>query len=195
VNLNHAVGLAAMLVLVAVGICIGYLIWGRQHQAIDEKPAPMVWHDDGSLTAIRAPSAKPSLPEPSVPEGGKVIRTIELTVKPTKKAEIGKTQDTNPGEIVPADCAPVSVRVDMTAHDDGLRVSMRADGGEILDAVDIPRDTIYLPRETRHVAGIDRIGDTTTVRYGMTFGALDVGPAVALEGGRVSVGGWLGYRF
>jgi hypothetical protein len=181
---------------------MGYLIWGRQVVEIEEKPAPPVWHDDWSLTAIRDPKANPDLPAPSVPEGGRLVRTIELTVRPINvhkspiNGQISKTQDTSSGEIAPADCPPVSVRLDMTQHDDGLRVSMRAEGGEILDAVDIPQTSIYIPRNTKHVVSIGKVGDTYSARYGRTFGALDVGLAADIpEGERPAYGGWIAYRF
>ena len=187
----------AILCGIVIGACVTYLAVGRQVVAIEEKPAPMVWHDDGSVTPIRAPQAKPEMTAPSVPDGGRVIRTVEVTVLPTHKPtitdhnqpkndQISKTQDT---------CEPVKLRLDMTSHADGLRVSMRAEGGEILDAVDIPRDTIYMPRATRHVIALERNGDTTTARYGYSIGALDVGPAVSVDNGRATLGGWIGYRF
>lgn len=174
---------AAIVCGVVMGVCIGYLAWGRQVVAIEEKPAAPIIHDDGSVTAIRAPNAKPELPAPSVPEGGRVIRTVEVTVLP---------DPTPAGEP----CKPVSVRLDMTAHDDGLRVSMRSPDGEILDAVDIPQTSIYIPRNTKHVVSIGKVGDTYSARYGRTFGALDVGLAADIpEGERPAYGGWIAYRF
>lgn len=175
---------AAILCGLVAGVCIGYMAWGRQVVPIVETKAVPEWHDDGSLTAMRDPAAKPVTPAPTVPKGVRVVRTVEVTVKP------------DPMPTPATECPPVTVRMDMTAHDDGLRVSMVAQGGEILDAIDIPRDTIYMPRETKHVVGLERINGASVLRYGMSFGALDVGPSVALNGdGRVSVGGWIGYRF
>lgn len=167
-----------------IGLCVGYLAWGRQVVAIEEKEAAPEWHDDGSLTAMRDPGANPALPAPTVPKGGRVVRTVEVTVKPDPMPE-------------PAtECPPVTVRMDMTAHDDGLRVSMIAKGGEILDAIDIPRDVIYMPRNTKHTVALEKVGDTMTARYGYSIGSLDIGPAVSVDGnGLATLGGWVGYRF
>ena len=222
-TLNHAVALAVMLALIAVGVCIGYLVWGRQVIAVEERAAAPVWHDDGTLTAGRYPGAEADLPETSAPPGGKLIRTVEVTVraKPAiidskikdDKSDItahnGAYKDGTPSLISgnskeritpePFVCPPVTVRLDMREYRDGpdlgLRVSVVSDG-EVLDAVDIPRDTIYVPRHTRNVIGADRIGDTTTVRYQRSIGALDLGPAVTLlDDNRAAVGLSLAWRW
>lgn len=215
-TLNHAVALAFMLALIAVGVCIGYLVWGRQVIAVEERAAAPVWHDDGTLTAGRYPGAEADLPETSAPPGGKLIRTVEVTVR-AKPAIInakikgdkssvtvhnGAYKDSTPSlnqPISAAECPPVTVRLDMREYRDGpdlgLRVSVVSDG-EVLDAVDIPRDTIYMPRNTRNVIGADRIGDTTTVRYQRSVGRLDIGPAVTLlDDNRAALGLSLAWRW
>jgi len=189
VNPNHLTALCVAVALILVGVCLGYLAWGRQTVTIEEKAAAPVWHDDGSLTAIRDPRAKPDLPAPSAPKGGRLVRTFEVTVKPEPRQPVD-SQDNQP-----ADCAPVTVRLDLHAYDDGLRVSAIAKGGEILDAVDIPRSEIYLARPTRHVIALERTGDETEVRYGRSLGAFDIGPTLTLAGGRAQVGGFVQYRF
>lgn len=199
-NLNHALTLAAMLVLIGIGVCIGYLVWGRQVIAIDEKPAAPIWHDDGSLTAIRAPDAKPTLPAPSAPPGGVLVRTVEVTVMPKPVADINPMIKGDTEHLTGTNkCAPVTVRLDMHEYRDGenlgLRVSVVSDG-EILDAVDIPRDTIYMQRETRNAAAMVRAGDSTVVTVSRTFGALDVGVAAILpDGQRPAFGPALAYRW
>jgi hypothetical protein len=113
---------------------------------------------------------------------------VKPHVKKTAEVEHDKSD-------VFTECPPVTVRMDMTAHDDGLRVSVVAEGGEILDAVDIPQSTIYMPRNTKHTVALEKIGSTMTARYGYSIGALDVGPALSLDNGRATLGGWVGYRF
>lgn len=193
-NQNHLIALCVAVALILVGVCLGYLAWGRQTVAIEEKAAAPVWHDDGSLTAIRDPKAKPDLPAPSAPKGGRLVRTVEVTVKPEPTHKPPITDHNQPITDAP-DCAPVTVRLDLHAYDDGLRVSAIAKGGEILDAVDIPRSEIYLARPTRHVIALERTGDETEVRYGRSLGAFDIGPTLTLAGGRAQVGGFVQYRF
>lgn len=191
-NPNHLIALCVAVALILVGVCLGYLAWGRQTVTIEEKAAAPVWHDDGSLTAIRAPRAKPDLPAPSSPKGGRLVRTVEVTVKPVP---IDRDPDAPIDADRSIDCAPVTVRLDLHTYDDGLRVSAIAKGGEILDAVDIPRSEIYLARPTRHVIALERTGDETEVRYGRSLGAFDIGPTLTLADGRAQVGGFVQYRF
>lgn len=214
-TLNHAAGLLVMLVLIGIGVCIGYLTWGRQVIAVDERAAAPVWHDDGGLTAMRDPQAKADLPETSAPPGGDLIRTIEVTVRPkpaiiepqingdkgSVAAHNSPNKDSTKGLIEPnsAECPPVTVRLDLREYRDGpdlgLRVSVVSDG-EVLDAVDIPRDTVYMPRNTRNAASLVRAGDTTTLTVSRTLGALDIGIAAAMpDGERPSFGPAVAYRW
>lgn len=193
-NPNHLIALCVAVALILVGVCLGYLAWGRQTVTIEEKAAAPVWHDDGSLTAIRDPKAKPDLPAPSAPKGGRLVRTVEVTVQPERQDSQANASGEKP-DGSPDDCAPVTVRLDLHAYDDGLRVSAIARGGEVLDAVDIPRSEIYLARPTRHVIALERTGDETEVRYGRSLGAFDIGPTLTLEGGRAQFGGFVQYRF
>jgi len=211
VNLNHAVALGILIFYTALVTCACYLVWGRQTIEVVEAPAAPVWHDDGSLTAVRSPAAKPDLPETSAPEGGVLIRTVEVTVKPRPAAihkspinsQNSQNNDSTKGLIEPIsaqECEPVKVRLDLREYregpDLGLRVSVRAEGGEVLDSVDIPRDSIYMPRYTENVVGLSRIGDTTTLTYQRSFGALDIGPALSFpDGQRPTFGGALNFRF
>lgn len=195
-NLNHAVALGILIFYTALVTCACYLVWGRQAIEVVEAPAAAVWHDDGGMTAGRDPVAKPDLPETSAPPGGVLIRTVEVTVKPTPVI----VPSDNPAQAGDYSCPEVKVRLDLREYregpDLGLRVSIRAEGGEVLDAVDIPRDTIYMPRHTENVVGLSRIGDTTTVTYQRSFGALDVGPALTFpDGQRPTFGGALNFRF
>lgn len=201
-NLNHAVALGILIFYTALVTCACYLVWGWQTIEVVEAPAAPVRHDDGGMTAGRDPAAKPDLPETSAPEGGVLIRTVEVTVRPAVKESLttpgSGTGNTAPTESV--ECQPITVRLDLREYregtDLGVRVSVRAEGGEILDSVDIPRDTIYMPRHTENVVGLSRIGDTTTITYQRSFGALDIGPAAMFpDGQRSGVGLSMGWRF
>jgi hypothetical protein len=168
--------------LIAIGLCIGYLIWGRQTVTIVEKRAPMVWHDDGSLTAQRDPGAKPDLPEPSHPEGGKLIRTIELTVKPTqnKPPAVAENAVTDwSGEVASENtCAPVSVRIDLREYLDGIRASIVAKDGEVLDAVDIPHGALVRPVVRVWAVGVEKRDGETLLAVDRDVGRLRLGMSV-----------------
>lgn len=203
-SLNHAAGLAFAIGLILVGVFLGWLAWGRQVVAIEEKPAAPVWHDDGSLTAIRDPSAKPDLPAPTAPAGGVLIRTVEVTVRPkavvkdnagTLTNGTAKESQSNASQMpVKYDCPAVTVRLDLHQYDDGIRVSVQSDG-EVLDAVDIPRSTIFVHDIKRNVIGLDVSGDRKTLRYGRALGAVDVGLQVSEESGDLTHGGFVSFRF
>lgn len=183
-NLNHYVALAVALALIAIGLCLGYLLWGRQTVAIVEQRAPMVWHDDESLTAQRDPGAKPDLPAPSSPPKGKLVRTLELTVKPNlvenkppAPAENAVTDGS--GEVQPENtCAPVAVRIDWHEYPDGIRASIVAQGGELLDAVDIPYGPLIRPVARVWAVGVEKREGETLLAVERDFGRLRVGASV-----------------
>ena len=203
-SINHAAGLAFAIGLILVGVFLGWLAWGNQVVAIQEKPAAPVWHDDGSLTAIRDPSAKPDLPAPTAPAGGVLIRSVEVTVraKPVVNDNAGtltnepanKSQSNDSQMPVKYDCPAVTIRLDLHQYDDGVRVSVQSDG-EVLDAVDIPRSTIFVHDVKRQVVGFDLSGDRKTIRYGRALGAVDVGLQLSEESGDLMHGGFVSFRF
>lgn len=168
-----------------------------QPKAIVEKPAAPVWHDDGSLTAIRDPNAKPDLPAPSAPAGGVLIRTVEVTVR-AKPEIVPSDNPAQAGDYLPEagdySCPPVTARLDLHQYEDGVRVSVQSDG-EVLDAVDIPRSTIYVHDVKRNVIGLDVSGDRKTIRYGRAIGSVDVGVQLSEESGDLTHGAWMAFRF
>lgn len=171
-SLDRWFALGVAVGLIAVGYCVAYLIHGRQVETIVERAAAPVWHDDGSVTAIRAPKAKPDLPAPSKPAGGRPVRTLEATIKPATP-----------------DCPPVAVRVDLDEYDDGLRASFVADGGEVVDAVDIPRAPYIRPIARPWAVGIEYTPETD--RYGLAMdrdvGNIRLGASVDEDSARVRV--------
>ncbi len=133
--------IAAALILlagIAIGLGAGYLIWGRQAAVIAEPFAPPVMHDDGSVTAPRVPGEKPRIAAPTTPNG-RTTRVAEVDIKPD---DVALPERTVSGVVCPPEvvtCPTISVRLDTTELADGShRVSVRAAGGEVVDAVDIP---------------------------------------------------------
>lgn len=180
-NLNHCIALFVALALITIGLCIGYLIWGRQTVAIVEQRAPMVWHDDGSLTAQIDPGAKPDLPAPSSPPKGKLVRTLELTVKPHRienKPQIPPENVVTDGSgdvQIENNCSPVAVRIDWHEYPDGIRASIVAQGGELLDAVDIPYGPLIRPVARVWAVGVEKREGETLLAVERDFGRLRVG--------------------
>jgi len=201
VKLEHAVALAGLIVLLLL-CAVSAATWliARHYYApdqIDEKPAAMVWHDDGSLTPIRAKNGGLKLPPASAPKGGTPTRTIEFTVKPDPIPADKVAEHTNAAGDV--ECAPITVRADTHEYTDGpdkgLRTSLRADGGDLLDGVEVPHTTVLVHDVKRNIVGIDIAGDRKTLKYGRALGPVDLGIQVSEESGRLDQGGWIQFRF
>lgn len=198
-RLDHAAALAGLVCLLLLAGWIGWALARHHYEpvSIAEKPAAPVWHDDGSLTAIRAPNATPDLPAPSAPAGGVLIRTVEVTVM-AKPEIVPSDNPAQAGDYSPEagdySCPPVTVRLDMHQYDDGVRVSVQSDG-EVLDAVDIPRSVIFVHDVKQNVVGFDVSGDRKTIRYGRAIGSVDVGVQLSEESGDLTHGAWMAVRF
>lgn len=183
-RLDHALMLAGVVCILAAVFACGWYLSARYHEPVPvvERFAPPIDHDDGSTTLVKSPGARIVTPAPKTPAGGKPAGTIELTIKPAPP--------------VASECAPVTVRLDLTDHGaDGMRVSERVDGGELLDGVHVPASVVYVREDSRNVVTLARVGDATIAAYGRQFGPVTVGPAVSVAGGVATVGGWVSARF
>jgi len=139
-----------------LGLALGYAIWGTTDRVIIETPAPSVTWQDGSVTAARVVDTKPKLPAPSKPKGGKTIRTVEVTVQPVVKEPL------TPAFPVPEqgtkntqDCLPVNLRIDLDQYKDGIRASVIAENGSVVDAADYPISPLIQPIRFKWAIGID----------------------------------------
>jgi hypothetical protein len=148
-----------------LGLALGYAIWGRQTEVIIEAPAPSVTWQDGSVTAARVVNEKPKLPAPSKPKGGKPIRTVEVTVQPVAKP------DAPP-------CEPVNLRIDLDQYKDGIRASVIAENGSVVDAADYPVSPLIRPVERPWSAGVEKDGDNYRPVIQHDIGRLIVGATV-----------------
>jgi len=128
-----------------LGLALGYAIWGTTDKVIIETPAPSVTWQDGSVTAARVVDAKPKLPAPSKPKGGKPIRTVEITVQPNASKSLP--------DAVP--CEKVNLRIDLDQYKDGIRASVISDSGTIIDAADYPVSPLIRPIAFKWAIGID----------------------------------------
>lgn len=195
-RLDHAAALAGLVCLLLLAGWIGWALARNYYEpvAIVEKPAAPVWHDDGTLTAMKDPAGKLSQSETSAPEGGKILHTVEFTVKPDPIPAEKVAEHTNEkGEV---ECPPLDLRIDMRDYgNQGVRFSGNADGGEILDGIHVPKSVVYVHDIKRNIIGLDLSGDRKTIRYGRALGDADLGIQASEEGGKLEPGVWVMYRF
>lgn len=151
-----------------LGLALGYAIWGRQTEVIIETPAPSVTWQDGSVTAARVTNKNPTLPAPSKPKGGKPVRTVEVTVQPVAS----KT----PANGIP--CEKVNLRIDLDQYADGIRASVIAENGSVVDAVDYPVSPMIRPVLRPWSAGLEKDGDNYRPVIQRDIGRLVVGATV-----------------
>ena len=175
---DAAIAIVFLVTFVMVGVCIGYLLWGRQDEAVTEGHATPIQMDDGSLVASREPDAKPSVPEPKHPEGMTPVTTVEGTVAGGKPVQ----KPVQPGDTIcktsdDFTCPTVTVRIDLLRDPQGTyRAQITSSTGEVLDGVDIPREPIMRPIRRNWTVGLERDSDGRS------------GAFVAREFGRLSVG-------
>ena len=186
-------------ILVAIGICIGYLVWGNQAETVTEDYAPQHEMADGSVVASREPDGKSSVPEPVHPEGHKVVRTVEATViggKPVQKPDIPGIVDTvqkNSGSCPTADdftCPPVAVRIDLLRDTaGGLRAQVSSNTGDVLDAVDIPREPIIRLKSRPWAAGYEQDSDGRRGAFiARDFGRITIGASLSTDTATARIG-------
>lgn len=176
-TVDLAIAGAVLVGAIGLGVCVGYLMWGRQHIVVEETRALPIQHPDGSLTPIRDPKGKPASRAPTRPKG-ELTRIGEVTVLPEPVRLPVRHVDGKecPAEVV--QCAPVVVRWDTTEEEDGShRVSVAAQGADILDGVDIPLRPSLKLRPLPLAIGPERLADGR------------LGVAVERDIGRLRVGG------
>jgi len=187
---DHAIALLIFVVVLGGIFACGWYMSYRYYNPVEvvEKFARQIDHGDGSSTLAKEPGGRLELAPATTPKGGKAAGTIELVIKPDP-VKI-------PERAEPVECAPVTVRLDLTDHGlDGMRASERIEGGELLDGVHVPASVVYVRKEYNNVLSLARIGDTTIAAYGRKFGPLTIGPAVAVSNGLVTFGGQLQASF
>lgn len=202
--LDNAVAAFVALMLVAIGVCIGYWIWGSEVTTVREDYAPAIDMPDGSKVLSREPDGKVETPAPKRPSGHKVIRTVEVTVqggkpKPVEPRRIADTfQPQGCVQLDDLTCPAVTVRVDLLRAPDGtLRAQASSADGMVLDGVDIPREPTLLQVRRPWAVGYEQ---DTAGRRG-AFAQRDVGRLVlgvsvtGSEADGAAIAGRVGVRF
>lgn len=159
ITLVRGIGLFAVGVLVGA---LGLYLWPEA--TIQETAEPAQRQADGSLIAERAPDA-PLKPKHTIPKGTKVERDIRVDVQPTGRP----------------DCPICTVDLSLVKLPDAThRIIASSPTGEVLSAIDVPREPALLDRNKVWSAGVLYNG-----RWGglvmRDFRWLSIGGAVTTE--------------
>ena len=189
---DQAKALIGLLVVVFLSAGAGFLLGdhmaGRdqvaQLPAAEERTAP-------NDVALRTePKAKPKLPAPAHPRGGKILSTTEITVSGGVPKPITDT-DCPPTDFI---CPNAMLRLDLMQLRDGQQyVAVRGDNDREITGRLIPMADVLVPRRNR--AAIDRYADgSTVIRYERrVFKRFWLGPAAMIQpAGDTSLGGTVG---
>lgn len=142
---------------IAVGILCtygGYMIRDSMEAPEVITPAPEKRQKDDSLILERKPASEPAQTH-AIPKGAVVERQVSVTVKPraNKKSDTNKTNVS--AEKQPADCPPV--RVDLSLIRDtegGRRVIASSPDGRVIGGLDVPIQSVLLPKSRKWAAGV-----------------------------------------
>lgn len=136
-----------------LGLAVGAWLW-RPEAPIPEVAAPEERRPDGSVVLERAPDA-PVRGDHALPAGGTLEREVTIVVRPDPVPRnpaivpVPVAHDTGSAAGVPretpavpaCECLPVTVRLSLVRLEDGSRrVIASAEGGRILQGVDVPVD-------------------------------------------------------
>lgn len=129
-----------ILLLVCLGLVVGWWIW--KPTPVIETPAAAETQSDGSIVLERKPDAQ-AKPAAKLPKGGKLERSVSVTVQP-------KTPEANlklPGAVP---CPPVRVDLALVRMDDKTkRVVASSPDGEVVAGLDMPIETAAPPPEPK----------------------------------------------
>lgn len=142
------VGVACFVLGALGGVGVMAYLESRDHVA--QVYQPEIRTSPSDVAPEVKPNAKPEFKAPTAPRGTTILRTTELTVRPTDAPT--PTTDT-PAECVAAadtfQCPPVRLRLDLGEADGQWRMLARAENGEIMAAQDIPLSAMWSPRSKR----------------------------------------------
>jgi len=155
---------AAIAALASALIALAFGWWVWHPKPVHEGPAFGRTLPSGAVEVPRNPDAPVPAPVKKAAKeaGGKLERSISLTIQPEPiqaPPETVAQPSTPEGPQSPAaapgcSCAPVRVDLGLVRMPDHTRrVVATAEGGTILDSIDIPIDAAVSKRETRWAAG------------------------------------------
>lgn len=170
-NLSAVAVLIIALVSALIGASVCYLLMRGQTVEVVERSAPPINHADGSVTAAKVTHRGPTKKAPSKPVG-RDVRAFEAEILPDPVV------CPSTGEVV--QCRPVGVRIDWTELEDGLRGSIVAENGEVLDAADYPLAPWVQLAARKNLVQVQAFADgTKAASYSRkVLGRVWVGPSV-----------------
>jgi len=165
------------------GIVIGYVLYNPETVVeTDSKEKPQ---KDGSVVIQKVIDTV--LQDKLIKvKDTKIVKEIEIRVTPGAKDTIRDTVVS--GDTVritsTVNCDTVKITMHILRHkDNSLSVQAKATGGEIVGAIDIPRENVQIPKKTKNRIGLDYTYQFTESKQsvGLSY-SRDIGPFVL--GGR-----------
>lgn len=186
---DRAIALA-IFVAWSVGCAVAGYVYGVRDQSAEPAYREAVSTAPNDVALEVTPGAKPKLPAPSRPHGGKVVSTTEVTVsggKPVMRDDPAVKECLTTADF---ECPAVSLRMDMINVDGNDYMAVYGDDGVEVTGRFIPYRKASAVRKQRIVATYSE--DLKQVTYLRDYGRLSVGPTVMDLDGRMSAGVSLG---
>lgn len=122
--------LIAVVLLVALGMLIGYWLWHHEPQIAQETFKPGHVQADGSIVLTRIPTAPADTGPPAhlIPKGAMETARVKLKVKPKP---LQNEPQNIPGNIPACECKAIDLDLSLIHGKDGTGVIASADGAEI----------------------------------------------------------------
>lgn len=119
------------LLLIALGIFIGYKLWHHEPRATQETFKPGRVQQDGSVSLTRIPTAPADAgPAPhQIPKGATETARVHLKVKPKPQSQSVDLADSHPSPA--CSCEPFDLDLSLVQSDDGSGIIASADNAEI----------------------------------------------------------------
>lgn len=188
--LNKAV---PFIVALAIGAFLGGLAMDRWHRGALPVYAPEQRTAPGDVVLETKPGAKPKLPAPTKPKGGKTTGTVEIEVSGGIPVRVDPPNESpidaglipsGKEECLAAEdfaCPPVKVRLDLGIRDGQQYVAVRTEDGQEVNGVFIPRTGLPVVRRYTATAIVGDGQYTATVARNL--GRLSLGAGLSVNDG------------
>ena len=185
------------LVVFFLGALAGGMAVDRYHRGALPVYAPEQRTAPGDVVLETKPGAKPKIPAPTKPKGGKTTGTVELEID--GGAPI-RTERETPAAVVKEcltaqdfTCPPVRVRLDLGVRDGQQYVAVRTEDGQEVNGVFIPRTGLPVVRRYTATAIIGDGQYTATVARNL--GRFSVGAGLSVNDGLAAPVAVVSYGF
>lgn len=151
--------LVILLLCIVAGAAITWYV--ARPKPVVETPAAAEKQSDGSIVLERTATQPTAAPKMELPKGGKLERTVSVTVQPEAHFKMP-----TPGQAAIEQCPPVSVDLALVRMpDQSRRVVASSKDGDVIAGLDVPVDTPALDEPKPWAAGLsyDPIKETPGV--------------------------------